>query len=62
MHVFEEGKMGLLQAEIVRCDIFEGASILIIKTTNLARVELVKEKGKWKIRDMVRVKEVNQNK
>ena len=56
-HIFDEGKIGLLQAEIVRCDIMENASIMIIKTSNLARIELVKEKGKWKIRNMVRVKE-----
>ncbi len=57
-HIFNEGKIGLLEAKIVRCDIIENVSGIIIKNSNLARVELVKEKGKWKIGDVVRVKEV----
>lgn len=57
LHIFDEGKSGLLQAEIVMSDPMGNVTFLIIKTSNLARVELVKEKGKWKIRDMVRVKE-----
>lgn len=62
LHVFEEGKQGLLQAEIVMNDIIGNTTFLIIKTSNLARVELVKEKGKWKIKDMVRVKEISERK
>ena len=57
-HIFNEGKIGLLEAKIVRCDILENAAAMIIKNSNLARVDLFKEKGKWKIRDVVRVKEV----
>lgn len=60
-HIFEESRVGLLEAKIVRCDIIENVSGIIIKNSNLARVELVKEKAKWKIRDMVRVKEAKKS-
>ncbi len=57
-HIFGESRVGLLEAEIVRCDIIENVSGIIIKNSNLARVELAREKEKWKIKDIVRVKEI----
>lgn len=52
-HIFGESRAGLLEAKIVRYDILENDAAIIIKNSNLARVELVREKGKWKIKDVV---------